>query len=259
MNPEKTLLNALLEGRSDTFKAKVLEIVYRHNLDCNDPNFQILIATGQLEVLLEQAPEQFETQFSRLLEIARRLMDTEMKSLQQVLHGEQESVRQHLQGVKQLTDEHQQRFEQSLQAIQDAAQEARSRFNQDIAERQRSLDAQEAQQNAEHQRKRETSIQEYKAALAKEAKEVIQLAALELRGSWAMRVAIPSAIAFLSIASIGFIGGWSAKSAQVYQRYSPAELEFLGQLWQENSDLLAECQSRNKTVCEVELQPSEAR
>jgi hypothetical protein len=60
MNETQELLEILLEGRSDDFKAKVLEIAYRHQLDPHDPNLQILIATGQLEVLLEEMPDRLQ-------------------------------------------------------------------------------------------------------------------------------------------------------------------------------------------------------
>jgi hypothetical protein len=60
MNETQALLEILLEGRSDSFKAKVLEVIYRHHLDPNDPNLQILIATGQLEVLLEEIPDRLQ-------------------------------------------------------------------------------------------------------------------------------------------------------------------------------------------------------
>jgi hypothetical protein len=60
MNETQELLEILLEGRSDAFKAKVLEIAYRHQIDPSDPNLQILIATGQLEVLLEEMPDRLE-------------------------------------------------------------------------------------------------------------------------------------------------------------------------------------------------------
>jgi hypothetical protein len=234
MSESETLLNTLLTGRSDTFKAKVLEIVYRHHLDPNDPNFQILIATGQLEVLLEEAPGQFEAVVSRLLEMLRRSMDAEVKLIQQLIQSERDV----LLGAKQLTQEYDLAFEQKLKDIQAAIADHQST-------QQKLIEEQKAQ--------RETVIQEYKAVLAKEAKELIQLSALELRGSWAMRVALPSAIAFLSLASIGFIGGWSAKSAQIYQQYSPAELEFLGQIWQGNSDRLIQCQRQKKNLCQVQL------
>ncbi len=238
MSDSETLLNTLLQGRSDTFKAKVLEIVYRHHLDPNDPNFQILIATGQLEVLLEEAPEQFEAVVSRLLETLRRLVDAEVKSLQHLIQSERGVLQQSLLGAKQLTQEHDLAFERKLKEIQGAIADHQST-------QQKFIEAQKTQ--------REAMIQEYKAVLAKEAKELIQLSALELRGSWAIRVALPSAIAALSLASIGFMGGWSAKSAQIYQQYSPAELKYLGQIWRGNSDRILGCQRRQFLKCEIQL------
>jgi hypothetical protein len=57
------------------------------------------------------------------------------------------------------------------------------------------------------------------------------------------------------LASIGLIAGWHVKSAQVYQHYSPAELEYLHKLWQINSDKLLECQQRQLTTCPIQLVP----
>jgi NADH dehydrogenase/NADH:ubiquinone oxidoreductase subunit G len=255
MTSQESLLNTLLAGRSNTFKAKVLEIVHRHHLDCDDPNFQILIATGQLEVLLEEAPEKFEELFSRLLETLQHWTDGEVRSLQQFASNDHEAVKQSLQGLKQLTEEQQRVFERRLQEIQKVLLEAR----QDVSAQQKSLEQKETQQKAEHERQRETAIQEYKSALAKEAHDIIELAALKLQGHWIVRVVLPSAIATLSLASIGFIGGWSAKSAQIHQQYSPAELEYLGRLWRGNSDRLIRCQQQNRTVCGVHLDSAGSR
>jgi hypothetical protein len=44
------------------------------------------------------------------------------------------------------------------------------------------------------------------------------------------------------------------KSAQVYQHYSPTELEYLDKLWQINSDKLLQCQQQGKPACEIKLQ-----
>jgi hypothetical protein len=60
MNKDQELIEILLEGRSEAFKAKVLEAVYRQHLDPDDPNLQIMIATGQLEVLLEEIPDRLQ-------------------------------------------------------------------------------------------------------------------------------------------------------------------------------------------------------
>ncbi len=256
MNPEAdTLLHRLLDGRSDTFKAKVLDIVYRHHLDPNDPNFQILIATGQLEVLLQSAPQDLEQKFAQLLETLRRLVDAELKSFQQVVTAEQAALRQSLLGVKQLTEEQQQAFEHRLKTIQTAIAQERSHLHQDIAAQTAWLEQQAIQQKEDRDLDRETAVQEYKAALAQEAQHLIQQAAEELRGTWALRVALPSAIAAVIIAGIGGFAGWSAKSAQVYQHYSPAELAYLDKLWGWNSDRLLQCQAARAERCQLWLIP----
>jgi hypothetical protein len=64
----KTTLDALLTDRSDKFKAIVLELVLKNRWDENDPAFTILIATGQLEALLQQYPAEFAVLLTGILE-----------------------------------------------------------------------------------------------------------------------------------------------------------------------------------------------
>jgi uncharacterized protein (UPF0335 family) len=218
MSEQEALLNTLLAGRSDGFKAKVLEIVYRHHLDPNDPNLQILIATGQLEVLLQDAPEQFESLFARLLETLRRLVDSEHSAL-----------KQQMQGIRQLQDEQQQTFAVKLQALQKV------------------LDQLEKQQ-AEHDRQQEIILQEYKTALA-------DLTTQKPEDIWTSKRLLLAAISATFLTSIGGFGGWSAKTAQIYQHYSPAELEYLSKLWQWNSDRLLKCQTTQNPKCTIWIVP----
>ncbi len=218
MSEPEALLNTLLAGRSDSFKAKVLEIVYRHHLDPNDPNLQILIATGQLEVLLQDAPEQFEALFARLLETLRRLVDSEHSAL-----------KQQMQGVRQLQDEQQQAFAIKLQALQKVLEQLEK-------------------QQTEHDRQRETIIQECKTVIA-------DLKTQQPQDVWTTKRLLLGAIAATFIASIGSIAGWSSKTAQVYQRYSPAELEYLSKLWQWNSDRLLKCQVTQNPKCTIWIVP----
>jgi hypothetical protein len=63
-----SLLAQYLEGRSEAFQNKVYELVIRYGWDVNDPSFAILLATGQMETILESFPEQFETLFLRLMQ-----------------------------------------------------------------------------------------------------------------------------------------------------------------------------------------------
>jgi hypothetical protein len=218
MSEPEALLNTLLSGRSDSFKAKVLEIVYRHHLDPSDPNLQILIATGQLEVLLQDAPEQFEALFARLLETLRRLVDSEHSAL-----------KQQMQGVRQLQDEQQQAFVIKLQALQKVLEQLE-------------------QQQAEHDRQRETIIEECKTA-------IVGLKTQHTQDVWTTKRLLLGAIAATFIAGISVLGGWSAKTAQIYQHYSPAELAYLSKLWQWNSDRLLKCQTTQNPKCTIWIVP----
>lgn len=70
------LLDLALEGKSEEFKARVLEIVYRSRVEIDDPLFLVLVATGRLEVLLEDAPQDWEARFQRW----RGLMQAELQA-----------------------------------------------------------------------------------------------------------------------------------------------------------------------------------
>jgi hypothetical protein len=62
----KTLLDQLIEGQSEEFKRKVFELVARTGYtNYSDPLFVILLATGSLQVLLNEKPAELDTMFKR--------------------------------------------------------------------------------------------------------------------------------------------------------------------------------------------------
>ncbi|MBD2311239.1 hypothetical protein H6G20_06150 [Desertifilum sp. FACHB-1129] len=62
---QETLLALALEGQDDRFKAKVYELVIDLNLEPDDPLFLMLIATGRLETLLEERPQELSALFDQ--------------------------------------------------------------------------------------------------------------------------------------------------------------------------------------------------
>lgn len=52
----KSLLAEVLEDKDTAFRVKVLNLVVKHGLSSNDPLFLVLVATGALQVMLEEAP-----------------------------------------------------------------------------------------------------------------------------------------------------------------------------------------------------------
>jgi hypothetical protein len=72
LNNEKTvktlqtpddLLAEALKGKSEDFKRRVLDFAFRSGLSQDDPLFLVLVATGQLEAMLEDAPETLQLLF----------------------------------------------------------------------------------------------------------------------------------------------------------------------------------------------------
>jgi hypothetical protein len=213
----QSLLELLLEGRDDPFKARVWEIVQRYHLDTDDPNFQILIATGQLEVLLEIAPAQLEADMSKLVDNCQKMIQAEVRCFQESISQKQLQLDQAIQLAQALVKQNQ----DTIVAAQTPALESVKAF-----------------------------LEEHKAALTKDSQAIITD---RLQKNWWVQVTWPGAIAAMVLASIGLIAGWHIKSVQVYQRYSPAELEYLGKLWERNSDELIQCQQEGKPNCEIKL------
>ncbi|MGA9382813.1 MAG: DUF6753 family protein [Phormidium sp.] len=65
----KSLLDIALEGQSEEYKRKVLELAFKGKIEPTDPIFLILLATGRLEVLIRESPKpkDFELAFDRFL------------------------------------------------------------------------------------------------------------------------------------------------------------------------------------------------
>jgi hypothetical protein len=57
------LLAEALKGKSDDFKRRVLDFASRSGLSHDDPLFLVLVATGQLEVMLQDAPHTLQLLF----------------------------------------------------------------------------------------------------------------------------------------------------------------------------------------------------
>ena len=62
LTPDKLLAEAL-EGKSEAFKRRVMDFALSCGLSQDDPLFLVLVATGQLEAMLEDAPDTLQLLF----------------------------------------------------------------------------------------------------------------------------------------------------------------------------------------------------
>ena len=60
--PDELLAEAL-KGKSEDFKQRVVDFAFRSGLSKDDPLFLVLVATGQLEAMLQDAPETLKVLF----------------------------------------------------------------------------------------------------------------------------------------------------------------------------------------------------
>ncbi|MEL6462472.1 MAG: DUF6753 family protein [Cyanobacteria bacterium J06641_2] len=60
--PDELLAEAL-KGKSEEFKQRVVDFAFRSGLSKDDPLFLVLVATGQLEAMLQDAPETLKVLF----------------------------------------------------------------------------------------------------------------------------------------------------------------------------------------------------
>jgi len=65
LNHTETLLAIALDGQDDRFKTKVYELVIEFNLEPDDPLFLVLVATGRLETLLDERPQELSALFDQ--------------------------------------------------------------------------------------------------------------------------------------------------------------------------------------------------
>ncbi|MEG3969800.1 hypothetical protein QUA00_19580 [Microcoleus sp. T2B6] len=86
----ESLISQALKGKSAEFRSEVINNAYRYGLDKNDPLFIVLLATGQLELLLEKKPQEIDSFFRNW----ESKWQAELKDSEAVISQELEQVRQ---------------------------------------------------------------------------------------------------------------------------------------------------------------------
>ena len=79
--PNSSLLEKLLEGRSEEFKRKVFQLVAQTGYSEGDPLFVILLATGTLQTLLNEKPVEIDEMFNRWFNSITKSMDLVEKEI----------------------------------------------------------------------------------------------------------------------------------------------------------------------------------
>ncbi|MEG4272678.1 MULTISPECIES: DUF6753 family protein [unclassified Microcoleus] len=86
----ESLISQVLKGKDSKFRSHVIQTAYRYGLNKNDPLFIVLLATGQLELLLEKKPQEIDQFFKNW----QSQWQGDLKDSQAVISQELEQVRQ---------------------------------------------------------------------------------------------------------------------------------------------------------------------
>jgi hypothetical protein len=244
----RSFLNQYLEGRSETFKNKVYELVIRYGWDVNDPAFVILLATGQMEAILETFPEQFEADFLAAMQKQQQAF----VGYQRWFEARQGELKSYIQGL-----EVQQAQSQAL------LQEKIEGLNQAIESQQQWHLAALNQALAVAQNHRSQLFEEVKVQLTTVEHEFIQSVANHSHKLIAKIVAIIKRQVTRELISLTvglggmmFIAGFvfGAFTTQAYvNRFS--DNPWAVQLWQWNQANYRECVRVGKTTCNFRLSP----
>ncbi len=92
-NKSSPLLDRLLEGRDEQYKAKILQLVsYCGITDFNDPMFLFLLATGQLQLLLTDAPKDLGDLFAQGNKQTKQIFDKWAAEISSCLLGVEQGI-----------------------------------------------------------------------------------------------------------------------------------------------------------------------
>ncbi|MBE9109301.1 hypothetical protein IQ273_07720 [Nodosilinea sp. LEGE 07298] len=81
MASKTELLDRVLEGKSPEIKARVLDLIVRMGIDPEDEFFLIFIALGQLQVLIEDSPRDWQQLFTDFKEELRLWEESNLRTL----------------------------------------------------------------------------------------------------------------------------------------------------------------------------------
>lgn len=85
----ESLISQVLAGKSPEYRSAVLRIAYQTGVEKNDPLFAVLLATGQLELLLYQKPKQIKHLFQQW----RKNWRKDLSETEAILSQEREQIR----------------------------------------------------------------------------------------------------------------------------------------------------------------------
>ena len=228
----KAAIDKALEHRNDGFRAKVLDMTLKNTWDVDDPAFLILLSTGEMRVLMEQHPAQFELLMNRVFKQAEgqflSMHDKVMAALSSSELAAQ-ALERRIDDVERLiTKEH-------VKLISD--QQMMSTRIESATKHQISvLEATAKKLAAEGFAVSRTQAKDQVATIAKQMRQVHYWETV----FWACGVAV-------ALVSLSSMGGWQMRGLS-------EQNSFWGDVQRWNKDHVRECIKAEQTTCNIHIE-----
>lgn len=240
MNPQekayrakaKTAIDRALEHRNDAFRAKVLELTLKNKWDVEDPAFLVLLSTGEMRVLMEQHPAQFEQLMNRVFKQA----ESQFLSMHEKVMAALSSNELAAQALARRVAEVEQLMSQERAALMTEQQAMVGQLKGEAKRQMEVLEAKAAQLTAEGFAVSRSQAKEQVAAVAKQMRQVHYWETV----FWACSAA-------MLLVGVSTTSGW-------VMRGLAEQNSFWGDLQRWNQDHVRECIKAEQNTCNIHIE-----
>ncbi|MEL7315181.1 MAG: DUF6753 family protein [Cyanobacteria bacterium J06559_3] len=231
----KAAIDRALEHRNDAFRAKVLDMTLKNKWDVDDPAFLILLSTGEMRVLMEQHPAQFEQLMNRVFKQAKSQFLSMHEKVMAALSSSElaaQALELRVEEVELLLQQEHGKLMTEQQAMVVRLEGATKR-QIDV------LEAKASQLTAEGFAVSRTQAKDQVAAIAKQMRQVHYWETV----FWACGVAG-------ALVSMAWFGGWQMRGLAEHN-------SFWGDVQRWNKDHVRECIKVKATTCNIHIEVPE--
>ena len=236
-------IDRALDHRDDAFRAKVLDMALKNQWDVDDPAFLIVLSTGEMRVLMETFPAEFEALMNRVFEQGEarwQLMNARLMTAVEAHEKVALSVGQDIEQVKQVLAFERTKVKTEMAVVQGA-------MGHERLEMSKALKTAAAQQEEALQAKATVLLAELGKQARAEGKAQVTVLSKQLRRAHFWEVMAYVCAAAIGWSSIAWMGGWMAHAhTQDTDVWSDIER------W--NGDELRACVEVKQTTCNFHIQ-----
>jgi len=228
----KVAIDRALEHRNDAFRAKVLEMTLKNQWDVDDPAFLILLSTGEMRVLMEEHPAQFEALMNRVFKQAEsQFLSMHEKGIAALTSSElaAQALARRVEEVKQLLNQERVKLLGNQQALSTRIETA-TRQQIEV------LEAKAAQLTAEGFAVSRTQATDQVSAIAKQMRQV----------HYWETIAYACGVAGVLV-SLSWFGGWQMRGLA-------DQNSFWGDVQRWNKDHVRECIKVKANTCNIHIE-----